>query len=80
MTTLTGAAPQVLRIVLRDDAMRPVGKLEVDVDPHGADFRPAITGDALPCTLAWSSTLAWLMAQCLGLCISRRACWNEDAV
>ena len=49
MTTLTGAAPQVVRIDLRDDAMRPVGELEVDVDPHGADFRPAITGAALPC-------------------------------
>ena len=64
MTTLAGASPQVVRIDLRDDAMRPVGELEVDVDPHGADFRPAITGIALPCLIAW----------CLRLCISRRAC------
>ena len=74
MTTLTGSSPQVVRIDLRDDAMRPVGELEVDVDPHGADFRPAITGIALPCFIAWGSTRAWLSAQCLRLCISRRAC------
>ena len=63
MTSLTGASPQVVRIDLRDDAMRPVGELEVDVDPHGADFRPAIAGVALPCLLAWASTRAWLSAQ-----------------
>ena len=62
MTTLTSASPQVVRIDLRDDAMRPVGELEVDVDPRGADFRPAIAGVALPCLLAWGSTLAWLSA------------------
>ena len=54
MTTLTGSSPQVVRIDLRDDAMRPVGELEVDVDPHGADFRPPITGVTLPrLTVRW---------------------------
>ena len=62
MTTLAGASPQVVRIDLRDEAMRPVGELEVDVDPHGADFRPAITGIALPCLMAWGAALAWLSA------------------
>ena len=62
MTTLTGASPQVVRIDLRDDAMRPVGELEVEVDPHGADFRPAITGVALPCMMAWGFIHAWLSA------------------
>ena len=62
MTSLTGSSPQVVRIDLRDDAMRPVGELEVDVDPHGADFRPAIAGVALPCLPTWGSALAWLSA------------------
>ena len=43
-TTLTGSAPQKVRIDLLDDAKRPVGELEVEVDPHGADFQPTTGG------------------------------------
>ena len=43
-TTLTGSTPEVVRINLLDDAKRPVGELEVEVDPHGAHFQPTTGG------------------------------------
>ena len=48
VTRLTGSSPAVVRINLVDDRGTPIGNLEVDVDPHGADFRP--TGELPSCT------------------------------
>ena len=58
--TLTGSKPQVVRINLLDDAKRPVGELEVEVDPHGADFQPTTAGTGQACVMWW--TLACLIA------------------
>ena len=59
--TLTGSAPQVVHIKLLDDAKRPVGELDLEVDPHGADFQPS-TGGTGRDRMVWS-TLACLVAQ-----------------
>lgn len=59
--TLTGAAPQVVHIKLLGDAKRPVGELDLEVDPHGADFQPTTGGTGRAC-MTWS-TLARLVAQ-----------------
>lgn len=40
VTRLTGSTPNVVRINVQDDRAMPIGHLEVEVDPHGADFRP----------------------------------------
>ena len=57
--TLTGSTPKVVRIDLLDDAKRPVGELEVEVDPNGADFRPTTKGVGQACMM--SCTLACLI-------------------
>ncbi len=46
LTRLTASGPEVVRIKLRDDSGVSIGELEVDVDPHGADF--AHTGALTP--------------------------------
>ena len=48
VTRLTGSSPTVVRINLVDNCGTPIGNLEVDVDPHGADFHP--TGKLPSCT------------------------------
>ena len=49
VTRLTASGPEVVRIKLHDDRGVSIGELEVDVDPHDADFRH--TG-ALPSEVA----------------------------
>ncbi|CAK0787286.1 hypothetical protein CVIRNUC_010504 [Coccomyxa viridis] len=43
---LIGKSNKVVHIKLLDDAKRPVGELDLEVDPHGADFQPSTGGTA----------------------------------
>ena len=63
VTRLTGSTPNVVRINVHDDRSMPIGHLEVEVDPHGADFRP--TGMLRPlCTGRNRFQVSWCSLAC----------------
>ena len=66
MKRLTGSSPAVVRINLVDDRGTPIGNLEVDVDPHGADFRP--TGK-LPSCISTATPPALAIMLALSSCL-----------
>ena len=51
-----------MRVKLLDDAKQPVGELEVEVDPNGADFQPTTGGIAWLASSNDAGTLACLIA------------------